>query len=194
MTTIVLDKDFNMASDSQMSLNDERIQHPATKIWHIQGHTIGIAGAYAKALAFVEAFEDSLERMRIQKETFSEIPQGILTETEIGNFNAIVVTPKNKVLLFEGSRFSIPSQAPTCIGTGSPYAYGALDMGANAAEAVAIACKYDLYSGGDVKMIEHTKANEEAVPKKPDELLKMSRKQILEYFLGDYEAAALEEE
>lgn len=43
---------------------------------------------------------------------------------------------------------------PTAIGSGSNFAMGAMAAGANAIEAVSIACKYDCYSGGQVTYID----------------------------------------
>lgn len=180
MTTIAIDSNLVMASDSRMTNMDEIMQQPATKIFQVHGHTIGIAGAYGQAQAFIQAFEDMLERQRVQSTTYIEIPQGLNAE-DLTKFSAIVVTPENEVFLFEGSRFSFPIEVPFAIGSGSPYAMSAMVLGFNAPTAVEHAIKFDPYSGGEVVVVEHGVSNE---PEKPtidiEELKALPKKKIIE--------------
>lgn len=178
MTTIVLDSNLNMACDSRMAANNHLVGDYADKVFQIGGYTIGVAGRYAECLAFIDMMEDEIERLRVQQTTFLPIPENVVEDMD--NFSAILVSPDGDVFVFESSRFSIPSQTPICIGSGSEYAYGALAMGATAAEAVEVASKYDLYTGGEIKTFDCKVAqDDEGEYLKYDELAKLTKKQIL---------------
>lgn len=73
---------------------------------------------------------------------------------------AIVFDPHKKQLLTSGYckhdgywDIALNPQVPFAIGTGSPYAYAAMDMGASAKKAVKVALLRDIYSGGKVRQI-----------------------------------------
>jgi ATP-dependent protease HslVU (ClpYQ) peptidase subunit len=168
MTTIAIDTDLVMASDSQSSMGGHRSQDKTKKIFHMNGYTIGVAGRYAEALAFLDAFEDMVERQRVQNETYLEIPQPAFEDME--NFNALMIDPEGNVFLFEGSRYSTPCNAPIAIGSGSDYAYGAFSMGANAVEAVRAGTIYDVYSGGEIESINHKELLQTSAPPTREEL------------------------
>lgn len=51
---------------------------------------------------------------------------------------------------------------PDAIGTGSPYALAAMDMGASAEDAVRAAMKRDIYTGGKVRVIKILEATKHA--------------------------------
>lgn len=193
MTTIVLDKDLIMASDSQASHEGHRIQHPVQKVFSLGGYTIGVAGRYSEAMAFVDSFEDMIERQRVAEDTFIEIPQAVFDEMD--NFNAIVVDPANNVFMFEGSRFSMPVEAPISVGSGADYAYGALAVGASAEESVRAALLYDVYSGGDVQVVDH-KAQLEAISPLTREQLEgcQSVEEVVTLIYGEKEASGASED
>lgn len=184
MTTIAVDSDLNMSSDSQMTDGGDRVSVNCKKIWHVHGHTIGVCGAYGRALAFLEALEDMLERKSLQEGTFAEIPQGLFTDGELDAFNAIVIDPEGNLQVFEGDRFSIPVEAPFCLGSGAAYAYGALHAGADSGQAIQAAIKYDVYSGGDVVTINHKATLEANKPLTKEDLQGMTKKKIIETICG----------
>jgi ATP-dependent protease HslVU (ClpYQ) peptidase subunit len=62
-----------------------------------------------------------------------------------------VVNRNGTILKFEDSPYPIRYNDPIFAdGSGREFAYGAMAMGANALEAVQIACQYDIYCGGGV--------------------------------------------
>lgn len=182
MTTIAIDENLTIASDSQASIDNRREQHPVQKIWDIAGFRVGIAGRYSEALAFISAFEDMLEAARVQQTTYLQIPESVMDELD--NFNALVITPNGEVLMYEGSRFSMPIQAPCAIGSGSEYALAAMACGKTAEEAVEIAIKFDICSGGEIDSIPFIEDNE-SMPNRED-WEKKTKKQILDEIFGQH--------
>ena len=184
MTTIVLDSNLVMAGDSRMALGNHHVGDYAEKVFRIQDWTVGVAGAYSECLAFLDMIEEQIERARVQETTFLPIPESVVEDME--NFSAIVVNPAGDVFVFETSRFSVPTQAPVCIGSGSDYAYGALAMGATAEQAVQVASQYDLYTGGGIKVID-CKSSPENCALTREKLAKLSKKEILNELFGEEE-------
>lgn len=180
MTTIAVDKDLVMAADTQASVGGRRVQHPVNKIFQVHGYTIGVAGRYSEALAFIEYLEEALERSRIQQLTYISIPEAAMEEFD--NFHAIMLTPDGQLFEFEDSRFSVPVEAPHAIGSGSDYALAALECGCNAEEAVRVAIKFDVYSGGDVTVV---KPQKEQAQVTREELSKLTKKELLDRICGD---------
>ena len=179
MTTIAIDQSLTMAADSQATVCDRRVQQPVTKIFQTNGYTIGIAGRYSEALVFIEALEDALERVKLQESTYIPIEQGVIEEMD--NFHALMITPEGGILEYEGSRFTIPVEAPIAIGTGSDYALAAMECGKNAIEAVEVAIKFDVYSGGEVQFASIPEP--EQVPSRED-WEKKPKREILDEIFG----------
>lgn len=67
--------------------------------------------------------------------------------------NAIHIRRDGSVWLYEGAIWVRSRSKFHTIGTGGPYALGALHMGATAKEAVSVAMKCDVYSGGKVQTV-----------------------------------------
>lgn len=151
MTTIALDKDLTLASDSQATEGNIRISNNIQKLWQIDGYRIAIAGRYAEALAFVEHLENVIEHRRISSETYLTV--GMPDVGDFDNFSALVITPEDEVFLYEGSNLSMPVVPPVAIGSGSDFALSAMTLGKTADEAVAHAIQFDVFSGGEVKVI-----------------------------------------
>ena len=137
MTTIAVDSNLVMASDSQGTIGDRRVQEPLTKIFNVKNHIVGIAGRYSEAMVFISALEDALEREELQRSTFIPIEGAFIEEME--GFNALVITPKGEVLEYEGSRLYTVAKPPVAIGSGDKYAVAAMACGKSAEEAVEIA-------------------------------------------------------
>ncbi len=182
MTTVVLDENLVMASDSRACMNDRIQQQSVDKIFHLNGHTIGIAGSYGQAMQFISFFEDMTERQRVQAGTYIPIPQQV-DDNQLDNFLAIVVDPDCQVFMFEGNRLSFPMRPPVAIGSGGDYASVALHLGQNAVEAVATAITFDPFSGGEIQYIDH---NEMLQPEEQEDELdleslnKMKKSELIE--------------
>jgi ATP-dependent protease HslVU (ClpYQ) peptidase subunit len=70
---------------------------------------------------------------------------------------SVLLVPQSGEVLFMNETLSIsgPIEAPFyAIGTGAAYAKGAMAQGASAMQAVEIAKQFDVWSGGDVQMLE----------------------------------------
>lgn len=73
-----------------------------------------------------------------------------LGEDDKHDAEMIVVRPGRKVYLYDRTgKYQLKAKA-IAMGSGCEYAYGALEMGAGAIEAVKIAIRRDAYSGGGV--------------------------------------------
>lgn len=168
MTTVVYDPISKiMASDSQATLGDMIVNTKTDKIFNIRGTLVGAAGCYVQLLAFVDWLDEHLE---------TEHLKGLTSRAEISppheliadDFTAIVVwADSGDVSIFEGSRaaFKVTNDHPIAIGSGAHYALAALDAGADPVEAVKIAIKRDIYSGGDVQMLEFHRTEDYYVSK-----------------------------
>lgn len=180
MTTIAVDSNLVMASDSQGTIGDRRVQEPLTKIFNVKNHIVGIAGRYSEAMVFISALEDALEREELQRSTFIPIEGAFIEEME--GFNALVITPKGEVLEYEGSRLYTVAKPPVAIGSGDKYAVAAMACGKSAEEAVEIAIKFDVYSGGDVVSMAMQEADPEPTR---EELQKLTKAELLDYLFED---------
>lgn len=69
----------------------------------------------------------------------------------VRNTTAVTVDTKGAMWTYEGSVWVRQRGPYGAWGSGSPYAYGALAMGASAKDAVRIAIKFDNGSGGPVR-------------------------------------------
>jgi hypothetical protein len=77
-------------------------------------------------------------------------------KTNEGMVNTLWIPSPDKIFVFERSPYPIDFSANKviCMGTGRDFAYGALEMGADAVKAVEVACKYDTNSGMGVDILE----------------------------------------
>lgn len=74
---------------------------------------------------------------------------------ELGDTLAVRVMPTGRVLIYEGEGVWFEQTSKIAAwGSGAEFAYGAMEAGATAAEAVRIAIKHDSASGGPVRTIQ----------------------------------------
>lgn len=77
-----------------------------------------------------------------------------LGEDDKHDAEMIVVRPGRKVFLYDRTgKYQLKAKC-IAMGSGCEYAYGALEMGADAVEAVKVAIRRDAYSGGGVNAYE----------------------------------------
>ena len=156
MTTIVC-KDGKMCSDSQATRGDFIDNTDTTKIFNVKGCLIGISGSLTGAMKFIEWFEKSLDHT-IAQEEFPYVTMSPPEELVNENFHCLVLYPDNKVFEFfgatVGSDFLEVAEEYCAVGSGMQYALCAMDAGATPEEAVAVAIKRDVYSGGEVQVFE----------------------------------------
>lgn len=176
MTTVVIDKSFKMASDSLCCVGDMKALGKNQKIFEVSGYLIGVAGAYSQALKFIDHFTDMLEHNKVQDNTYLEIPR--ISTDQLVDFTALVLTPDNQCFLYETSNDCLKvDELPIAIGTGTPYAMGAMLAGADAVKAVEICSQLDIYTGGEVQV--GVVPQKIKLPSREDRE-KMSKKQLLE--------------
>lgn len=74
-----------------------------------------------------------------------------------GEFTLLRLYPDGKIVSYEGCLFAFELPAPVAIGSGREFAMGAMLAGKKPSEAVEIAKQRDIYSGGNVLVMEPTK-------------------------------------
>jgi 20S proteasome alpha/beta subunit len=72
---------------------------------------------------------------------------------QLADTNALIVQPDGTILLYESTIWVKQNEAYYALGSGSPYAFGAMDFGASAREAVQAGIKRDTSSGGKVRSV-----------------------------------------
>lgn len=134
MTTIVCDR-RSMAADKRMS--DSGIPNfKTTKIHRINGSLIGFCGNAEQALQFIE-----WRRTPGAKPTFSE-----------ACFEALELTAGGDLIWWGAEMVAVNVEDDFfAIGSGAPYAMGALAAGVKLKKAIQIAAQYDSATGAEVQ-------------------------------------------
>lgn len=196
MTTICY-KDKVMASDGKVTQGDMVVNTSTKKVFSINGCLVGFAGRMTSGLKFISWFQKWSDSHMVRNEApYVDIlmPED-LTEDD---FYAIVCWTDGSVSLYEGGQnmYEVDASQGFSIGSGSPYALSAMLAGCGAEEAVKIACKLDVFSGGEVyvevldeEQPEFTKEEAEKMTK--EELVKFifpAEEENLDEFIwnGDY--------
>lgn len=135
MTIIVWDGK-TLAADKQAT--DDGVRRTVTKIRRVKsgpnkGCLIGGSGACAQSNALMNWFEAGGDPEFFPKYQENEQLAAILT----------VITPDKKILRYEYTPTPIVFEDEQyCTGSGRDFAYGALALGADAVNAVAVACEF----------------------------------------------------
>lgn len=151
MTTILVTKDNDMLADSIITSGCFIIQYDVHKIESINGSLVGVAGSWDSCMAFKEWYENLCEAKEAIK-TYPGLnikPPKIKGE-EDQDFQALVLSPDGTLMLFEDNNVPYEVEKPYAIGSGGEYAICAMDAGADGMEAITIAIKRDIFSGGDI--------------------------------------------
>lgn len=135
MTTIAY-RDGVMAADGRMVFDSTIMSDDTIKIFRLSdGALMAITGEESYGRAIINALETEDE----------ELPQAP------GDVNALLVEVDGTIKLFDGiGEFGVVETNYIALGTGAAFAYGALDSGCTAEEAVKAAIKRDPSSGGRV--------------------------------------------
>lgn len=136
MTTIAY-KDGWLVSDSRETSGERVDTDRCKKIYRLPDGSL-YAGSGESAI-IMHLYQELLKAARVKKK--------VLPNIQLKGINAIVVANKKNVNYYEKGIWT-SLDYPFAIGTGSHYALAAMDNGASAEEAVRIACKRDIYSGG----------------------------------------------
>lgn len=146
MTTIAFSKD-TLAADTKLS-SDDAYWANCTKIKKVKGWLIGAAGGWDLTEAFMSRFDPSFIKMK------SVLPLPQLAEKD-PDFEALMISPEGKVYYTEagGVVGVVKTKGFLAIGSGAKVAMTAMEMGATAVEAIKMAMKYDIYTGGRVQKV-----------------------------------------
>jgi ATP-dependent HslUV protease subunit HslV len=136
MTTIATDGK-SMAGDGLANAHGTIVDRSYVKVWRTPGGAlIGCAGIRADALAFF-AWKCGGDRPKIKK-----------------SFEALVLLPSGSLTYCcETDLDGCESEAPTAIGSGMDFAFGAMDAGASPERAVEIAGQRNPYTGGTITVL-----------------------------------------
>ncbi len=182
MTTIAY-KDRVLASDGQVSWGDRIDSYNLKKVRKINGCLVGGAGRLASVLQFFDWFQEWSDAQQVQGDAPHVkvfVPEGINDEDFIG----LVIFADEIAFMYEGGKksYQLEVNGYFAIGSGSDYALAAMDSGASAEEAVAVAIKRDVYTGGEI-------FTEELDPE-PQELTRemakeMDKEDLIKLIFGD---------
>jgi ATP-dependent protease HslVU (ClpYQ) peptidase subunit len=149
MTVIAFDGK-TVAADKQATIH--ATAHTVTKIFRITegrdlGCVVAFTGSGVHAMELLEWFKSGRQESTFPKSRSDD------KEKAAGS---VMFTPSGQIFLF-----SSDSPFPECIeekvfarGSGGDYALAALHLGKTAEEAVALACKLDVYCGMGIDMLE----------------------------------------
>jgi hypothetical protein len=149
MTTIVYRAGI-VAVDTQISYEDELLKTFETKIYHTKGGDIIFTrGSCLGCNLFLTWYQGRSGEWKLKHGDFP-FTQVIQPGDE---FNCVVISKDGKVRTYDFylNEMELNLQEFFVIGSGAKAALGALEQGATAVQAVKIAMKYDLYSGGKVE-------------------------------------------
>lgn len=135
-----------IASDSRCSTDNAMFS--VNKVRQVGQGLVGAAGAWSDVLRFW----DFLDKKKATKDG------GALLHDN-SELEAIELHPEG-IFLYEpnGARYHI-KDGFYAVGSGGPYALGAMAMGASPEEAVAIAARFDPNTGGEVEVLKLKVAN-----------------------------------
>jgi hypothetical protein len=140
MTTIAI-KDGIIAADSQTTFGNERGLRPTKKI------AVGKEAVYAVSGISI------LDPLVAWHEAGAD-PRNLPAVGSGERWTLMVAWRHGQVCLFNSEApYGLRIDAPFAMGTGGDYALGAMDHGASAEEAVAIACRRDTASGLPVQSV-----------------------------------------
>lgn len=187
MTSIAV-KDGIMVSDGRVTLGDTVIKDNMVKVFWVNNHLVGGAGRARSISTFVHWLQKQTDYTIVSNEVgdLVDLVPPVLDDDE--GFSALVLTPTKQVLLYDGNiPIDLGNDVYTSIGSGSVYCLAAMDAGASAEDAVRIAMKRDVYSGGEITVVQ--------LEEEPQELTRevaesMSKEDLLVAMFGEEQEEA----
>lgn len=149
MTTLVYRNNV-LASDSQATENPTMMKHDIEKLFLFDNAVIGICGNLFMAHMFLTLYKQSMNKKKIE-------PSDDWIDTADDEIE-IMVMKEDKLFLFDYrlTPVDISSLSYYAMGSGEDVAYGALYMGATAAEAVQAAASRDSSTSSKVMVYNRT--------------------------------------
>lgn len=182
MTTIAT-RNGVMVSDGQVSWGDRIDQTNLKKVRKINGCLVGGAGRLSSVLQFFKWFEEWSNAQVVQGES-PHVQVFIPEDLDDEDFTGLVVFTDGVIFMYEGGKrcYEIVGAEYYAVGSGSDFALSAMDAGASAEEAVKVAIKRDVFSGGEL-FVEHLDAEPEELTKEKAE--GMSKEELVKYIFGE---------
>lgn len=137
MTTIAV-RDGFMASDSRSTTNKWIDADSEKKLYRLHdGAVMGMSGSFNNGVLLYQAVQ------RLSKEKKRVLPNQLFK-----GVNALLLDTEWRLFYYEPACWLRLKPKYYAIGSGAPYAMAAMHQGATASEAVDVAKKMDIYSGG----------------------------------------------
>ena len=184
MTTISY-KDGIMCSDGRMSLGDMIIKDDTQKVFWVNNHLVGVCGRARAINTFVTWLQKMTDYHIVNQEVgeLVDLVPPALEDDE--GYSALVVTPSRQVLMYEGNTpIDMGLDVPMSVGSGSCFALASMKTGASAEEAVKVACELDVYSGGEITIVQ---LEEEPEPLTREVAENLSKDELLNMMFGEEE-------
>lgn len=189
MTTISY-KDGIMCSDGRMSLGDMIIKDDTEKVFWVNNHLVGVCGRARAINTFVTWLQKMTDYHIVNQEVgeLVDLVPPALEDDE--GYSALVVTPSRQVLMYEGNTpIDMGLDVPMSVGSGSCFALAAMKAGNSAEEAVKVACELDVYSGGEITVVQ---LEDEPEPLTREVAENLSKDELLNMMFGEEEESATE--
>lgn len=189
MTTICY-KSGIMSSDGRMSLGDMIIKEDTQKVFWVNNHLVGVCGRARAINTFVTWLQKMTDYHIVNQEVgeLVDLVPPALEDDE--GYSALVVTPSRQVLMYEGNTpIDMGSDVPMSVGSGSCFALAAMKAGSSAEEAVKVACELDVYSGGEITVVQ---LEEEPEPLTREVAENLSKEDLINAMFGEEEESATE--
>lgn len=149
--TVIAYRDGVMAADSRSTIRDTVFGEALKAARHVNGFLCGGAGADHIVQRFLEIFSEAQDPLKIDFTYGREFE---------GDGRVLMATPTRELFTWEYNRWVPAGVAYAAIGCGWQVAIGAMDAGADAVKAVAIACKRDVFCGFPVIVLRHDGSTE----------------------------------
>ena len=182
MTTIAY-KNGIMVSDGRMSLGDMIIKDDTQKVFWVNNHLVGVCGRARAINTFVTWLQKMTDYHIVNQEVgeLVDLVPPALEDDE--GYSALVVTPSRQVLMYEGNTpIDMGLDVPMSVGSGSCFALASMKTGASAEEAVKVACELDVYSGGEITVVQ---LEEEPEPLTREVAENLSKDELINLMFGD---------
>lgn len=147
MTTVAY-KNGVMAADTMMSRGNE-FAMGAVKIFKTGRFLVGVSGAYAN----MEAFRNFLTEHEDEVRDAGDLCRYWDDAPDYGGFCALLVDAQGRIWTAVDAPPVLVPASFDAIGSGGPYAMGAMQVGASAQDAVRAARKLDVHTGGNITIV-----------------------------------------
>jgi len=186
LTTIAV-KDGIMVGDGRCSLGSTVIKDDMVKVFWVNNHLMGGAGRARSISTFAQWLQKHTDYTIVNQEVgdLVDLIPPVLQDDE--EFTALVLTPDKQVLMYDGNvALNLGHDVQASIGSGSVFALAAMDAGASAEDAVKIAMKRDVYSGGEITVVQ---LEEESEPITREVAENLSKDELINMFFGEQESS-----